>query len=903
MRGQRHRLLVAVCVSAALGSPLRAQQQPPQPTPPGIAVTVDVIGATPLPGLDLPLDQIPAPAQSATSRDLDASGAADLSDFLNRRLNGVHVNEIQGNPFQPDVNYRGYTASPLLGTPQGLSVYLDGVRLNQPFGDVVSWDLIPRIAIASTTLMPGSNPLFGLNTLGGALAVQTKDGRASPGSSLQATYGSHARRALEFESGSSGRSASFYMAGTLFGDDGWRDSSPSSLRQVFSKTSWKSATTNAALTAAYANNSLTGNGLQDQRLLDQRYAGVYTLPDTTDNHATFVTLAVVRALSPARSLSWNTYYRDLRTSTLNGDINGNALDQAVYQPSAADRVALAAAGYTGVPATITAANTPFPSWRCLAQALQRDEPAEKCNGLINRTSATQYNYGGSAQWTAVAGSNLRAHRFTAGVAYDGSRLDFTQSTELGYVNADRSVTGVGAFGDGITGGTVNGSPFDTRVDLGGTVNTGSVYATDTLSIGGALHLTASGRYNRTTIRNSDRIHPGAGDGSLDGDHAFARFNPALGLTLSASRAVNLYAGYSEGSRAPTSIELGCANPNQPCTLPNAMAGDPPLDQVVTRTWEAGARGGFARNSRVSWTLGAFRATNADDILFVSSTQSGFGYFRNFGSTRRQGVEADVRGRWSMVTAGAGYTYLDATYQSAETIDASGNSTNSAAIAGAKGLDGTIRIASGDRIPLIPQHVFKAFADVEFAPALSLDVDLVAVSGSYARGNENNLHQPDGTYYLGDGTVAGYAIVNGGSRYQLTRALQLIAQVNNVFDRRYATAAQLGATGLTSAGTFIARPLPAVNGEFPVQHATFVAPGAPRAFWLGLRVKFLGSTTDSRLPTNDYYSPRAPAGGNSLRQVAREDVEYRNVVGRPVRRIDRLSIRRHRYPPRPRPRFP
>ena len=88
---------------------------------------------------------------------------------------------MQGNPFQPDLNYRGYTASPLLGTPQGLSVYMDGVRLNQPFGDVVSWDLIPRQAIASMTLMPGSNPLFGLNTLGGALSIQTKDGRDAPG--------------------------------------------------------------------------------------------------------------------------------------------------------------------------------------------------------------------------------------------------------------------------------------------------------------------------------------------------------------------------------------------------------------------------------------------------------------------------------------------------------------------------------------------------------------------------------------------------------------------------------------------------------------------------------------------------------------------------------------------------
>ena len=105
------------------------------------------------------------------------------SGFVNRRFTGVYVNEVQGNPFQVDLNFRGYTASPLLGTPQGISVYLDGVRMNQPFGDVVSWDLIPRNAIAEMTLMPGSNPLFGLNTLGGALSVRTKTGRTAPGTS------------------------------------------------------------------------------------------------------------------------------------------------------------------------------------------------------------------------------------------------------------------------------------------------------------------------------------------------------------------------------------------------------------------------------------------------------------------------------------------------------------------------------------------------------------------------------------------------------------------------------------------------------------------------------------------------------------------------------------------------
>ncbi len=136
----------------------------------GAAEPEDVLATvivTPLPGAELQASQIPAPVQTATSEDIDRSHALDLSAFMNRSLGSVYVNDVQNNPLQPDINFRGYTASPLLGTPQGLSVYLDGVRLNQPFGDVVSWDLIPRQAIASLTLIPGSNPVFGLNTLGG----------------------------------------------------------------------------------------------------------------------------------------------------------------------------------------------------------------------------------------------------------------------------------------------------------------------------------------------------------------------------------------------------------------------------------------------------------------------------------------------------------------------------------------------------------------------------------------------------------------------------------------------------------------------------------------------------------------------------------------------------------------
>jgi outer membrane receptor protein involved in Fe transport len=831
-------LLLGLATSVSAQSTSDASQKPSQQPaqPQTFATTVTVVETAPLPGVDVPIEKVPAPVQTATADEIERSKALDLSSFLTRRFNAVFANEIQNHPVQPDINYRGYTASPLLGTPQGLSVYMDGVRLNQPFGDVVSWDLIPRLAISTSTVMPGSNPLFGLNTLGGALALQTKTGANAPGTSVQAIYGSDVRRSIEFEhGGSKAGGLNWYVAGNLFKEDGWRDDSPSDVRQIFGKFGWQRTHGEVFVSVAHADNSLNGNALQETGFLNRDFTSVYTKPDITDHRSTFLNLTGRRSLNDRVSLSGNLYFRAIHTSTFNGDINEDSLDQSVYQPSAAEQAALARAGYTGFPASgANASNTPFPFWRCIANGLLRDEPAEQCTGLINRSETSQHNGGGFGQLTTRHSFDSGMNQFTAGGGYERSGAGYVQSTELGYLNSDRSITGIGAFADGETGGDVDGEPFDTRVDLAGLIQTFSLYATDTLSFSPKWTVTLSGRYNRTTVRNRDAIRPGGGSTSLDGVHAFSRFNPAAGITFSPSRTVHVYGGYSEGSRAATSVELGCANPDRPCKLPNAMAGDPPLDQVVTRTWEGGARGTYRR---LNWNAGVFRSDNHDDILFVLSGQSGFGYFTNFGQTRRQGLELGAHSQMGPVTLGTGYTFLAATYQSEETVNGQGNSTNDAAEDGAPGFEGSIRIVPGDHIPLIPRHLFKAYADVNLSSKLAIDVDLLAVSGSFARGNENNRHQPDGTYYLGPGTIPGYAIVNVGSTYRMTRWMQFLAQVTNVFDTKYYTAGQLGPFGFTDTGAFIARPLPAIGGEFPLRQATFYAPGAPVRAWVGTRFKF------------------------------------------------------------------
>jgi hypothetical protein len=150
--------------------------------------------------------------------------------------------------------------------------------------------------------------------------------------------------------------------------------------------------------------------------------------------------------------------------------------------------------------------------------LRQDEPGEKCNGLTNRSNALQKNFGLSGQFTAFGTIHSNKNQFTAGSAYDRSSVDFSQSTQLGFLNSDRSITNLDAFADGVSGGTVNGQPYDTRVDLDGRIHTFSVYGTNTLTIGNKWHLTGSARYNRTTIDNTDNINPGGGPGSLMGKY-------------------------------------------------------------------------------------------------------------------------------------------------------------------------------------------------------------------------------------------------------------------------------------------------------------------------------------------------------------------------------------------------
>ncbi|MDE2405579.1 MAG: TonB-dependent receptor [Sphingomonadales bacterium] len=768
---------------------------------------------------------------AADLRTLRATAAPTVAGQLARTAPGVTIAEIQGNPLQPDIAWRGYTASPLLGTPQGLSVWFDGVRQNQPFAEIVAWDLLPMGVLRRIVVVAGAAPQFGRNALGGAITLTTKDGRSDPGITVGMSGGSFGRVTAAAELG--GHAASgfhWFLAADHFREDGWRAGSPSRATRAYAKLGWSGTADDVMLSALVAGTRLAGNGLQDMRLLAADRASVYSAPDETRNQAAQIALNLRHAFSPALSLSANLFWRHLHTDTVNGDVNEGALGENLTQPTAAERAALAAAGYAGFPlAGESQANTPFPRWRCIANVLMNTEPNEKCDGLLTTTGTRQHEAGATLE-LAYSAPGLR---LTGGLSAIVSRAHFTQSSRFGYLLPDRSVQTVIGPGMAADGTQASENAFDARVDLFTRTTSLAAYALADISLVLGLQLDLAARADHAQVRNRDVITPGGGPGSLSSDPAYDHVDPAATLRWRSGQGLEISLGWSQASRAPSAIELGCADPASPCRLPNALAGDPPLRQVVARRIE-----GKVAVRRRHWQASAslFRSDAGDDILFVADDPSGYGYFRNFGRTRRQGVEVQASIDLAAWSLSASCTLLDATFRTAETLDGAANSSSDAP---APGFDGAIAIRPGDRIPLLPRHLFKAAIGWRPASRLSLDLDMVAVSGTTARGNENGLHAADGRFYLGPGGTAAYVVVNLGAELRPTPALALSLHVRNLLDRDYATAAQLGRTLFDGSGAVVARPFaaPVIGGERPLVSSTFLAPGAPRAIEVAARLHF------------------------------------------------------------------
>lgn len=789
----------------ALAGAQSAHAAHPFAAPPGETTEIPaaIIVTAPSGSDTIILSDSPVNAQVLSGDVLTRQHHANLADLLDASLGSVTLSNGTGSPYQSDVSYRGFVATSLPGSPTGLSVWLDGVRMNEPFGSIVNWDLIPLDALASVEVLPGSNPLFGLNTLGGALVLTTKNGANSGGASVTVQGGSFNRRAVQGEAGGTlaGRNLDWFVSGNFDDQDGYRWYTHTRVSQIYGKARWHGLASNAELGVIWADTALHGTqGLPLAMLATPQVA--YTWPDTVANNQLVLNLKADTRLSDAVKLSGNLYYRRSNSDAVNSNASLGAGCDACTGLAPGGTALDLDAGYGG--------------------ALPLHDYTSAINTTLIASKTVQHTFGGNALVdfdTTVAGL---INDLNLGGSFEMSRIGYVQNTDLAYLAAYQTVPQPRNFRYGSSAGFA-GNPLINAVVITSHNQAINLFARDMVNLTRQLSLTASIGYTDTTISLSGtqttlldqggsyvwtgangamyynpayigaRVWnaasgtlatagvplggvPGPEVNPVTGSHRYHRFNPALGLAWNPRAHVGLFASYSEAMRAPTAIELACADPATPCALPTGFNGDPALNAVVAHSLEAGFRGGIARH--VSANAAVYRTLVDNDIQFIF-TPSGLGYFANLGRTERKGYELGLSADWSPVHLSASYGHVTASYRDSF-ADAHGDP-----------------VTPGSRITGIPAQSFKLRAAWQPLKPLLIGANLIAVSGQYAHGDEANRNP----------AVPGYTLVNLDLHVTPLQHVELFAKVTNLFAVHYATFGVLGTDIYTGTDTQFRTPAP------------------------------------------------------------------------------------------------
>lgn len=755
--------------------------------------TIVVIGTSPLPGTTIDADKVPANVTSVQAGDLRREGAANLTAALNAQLGSVNLNDTLADPFQPDIFYRGFDASPVLGTPQGLAVYQNGVRINEAFGDAVNWDLIPDLAIDRLELV-SANPVYGLNALGGAASLIMKDGFNYDGREIEISGGSFHQRSAAVQIGAHHGVLGIYVAARVLDQHGWHFFANDRIRQFYSALSAHLSAATLDLTYTHADNALYARGATPVQSLALDPRSVFTGPQGTLDRLDFLTLDASWSLTDHLSLQNVYYYRDYRQFI----INGNTSNYAACTPKTLRGQLCQSDGITAVQ---DAAAQPIPDLSAGGALPIGENDFEDIHS---------HGVGGSWQLHVTQPMAGRENKLSAGATIDLAHIDFSSLSELGAIDRNLTVLPSGLFVD-----TPESSGFPaTPVLLRATDRYYGFYVTDTLDLTSVLTVTASGRFNIAQIDLYDQRGT-----NLNGLNRYTHFNPALGATLKLSRALTAYGGYSTTNRAPTASEIECSNPLLPCLLPANLAGDPPsLRQVVAHTFEIGLRGHLQLPNGVaaalSWDMGLFRTQLDDDIYAIASSLS-TGFFQNIGATRREGGQANLSWRDAHRSAYLNFSYVAATFESSFEL----NSPSSPA----QDANGNIQVRPGDHLPGIPQQRIKAGADYEVIAGCSVGATLLYQSTQFYKGDESNQNA----------ALPGFVVLGLHASWRFWNDSAVFLALQNVTDRRYAT------YGIYADPTGIGAPgVPADAGSNdPRADNRFASLAAPRSLFGGIQIRF------------------------------------------------------------------
>lgn len=794
-----------------------------------------VVKMTPFGASGIPIGKVPGGVSTVSSDDIERDGSVIPQDTLNARVPGVIITDFQGNAFQTNVQYRGFDASPVNGVPQGLAVYQEGVRINEAFGDTVNWDFLPMNAINDMTVMSG-NPVFGLNALGGAISIDMKDGFDFQGGEIDTRFGSFGRKQVAIQAGMQSGAVAAYIAAEGIDDDGFRDFSDAEIRRMYADLGFKNDRSEFHLNFTGGDNHVGVTAAAPKVLLDDRgWHRTFTSPQTTDNELAMVQLNGTVKATSTLSISGNAYFRKFKQKHDDGNI-AEAEDCAENTATGdellciEDGVAFGSGPGVNPDGTIT---------------FDDDE----LYGTIDRTSQDAESWGFALQATDKSRLLGFRNQFTIGTSYDHGRVAYTANSELGIFQPRFVVAGTGirfqappddddfpanvVCEDEDTGLPVDceGSDdiiprsLDTKNDYFG------LYFTNTTDLTDQVALTVGGRYNYAKIK----LHDNTGNfEDLNDSHTFQRFNPSIGMTYEFVPGVSLYGGYSEANRAPTAAELSCADPENPCLIESFLTADPPLDQVVSHTFELGLRGekrvGWNGAAKINWGIGLFSTLNTDDIISVAAPQNGRGYFLNAGDTRRQGIEANISYTSRRLFTYASYAFIDATYRDSLTFSSPDNpfsypcevEDDDEAEENANCLD----VTPGDRLPGVPRHRLKAGFDYWLTPRWKFGADVTAVSSQFFFGDEANLDRP----------LPGYAKVNLHTSYDVTDNIQIYGLIENLFDRRYGVYGTYYNTELAEIGGAADTPPSDELFEGDASHRT-ITPAIPFAAYGGVKIRF------------------------------------------------------------------
>lgn len=686
---------------------------------------------------DVPLSRIPVGSQVVRTRPAEAPGLT-IGHAL-AGLTGVTTADVMGAQLQPDITMRGFGVSPVAGLPQSLSVFIDGVRVNEPDASQVYFQLVPLHAVERIEVLRGPSGPFGRNALAGAVNLVT---RRVTGTEAELTVAGSSAGEMEAAvlAGATAASLDALLSARYLHSDGWRDASLARLAQLFTRFGWQRGGSRAWLSYTHARDSVLQAGSLPLSWIET--------PDSV----------------PAR---WRTG-RDTRTINFTG---GDYFGPVLHFLTAGGSHRL---GRAALDARVFHRRTDIDQFNAnFTEPDTEIRTANRSTGII----------------VQMAGGGVR-HRLSA-----GSEYTFNNVRILIREHANENFTG-------IPPGGVLAEDVGTREHNIAAFLQGGLDVTSRLTASGML------RFDHVTLPFRDALDPGN-----DGDNEFRQLTGSVGVDWEAGGDVVLFSSLGRGFRAPTIMELACADPADPCPLPYELGADPPLAAVTADTWQAGARVAAGRG----WTGEAvvYRTEVHDDIFNVQAPESRAGYFTNLERTRREGLELSIGvAPVPRLSVEADLAFTRATFRTAATLSAPYIDDDADEPDGTPPGNADLdppTVGRGSRLPMVPDVSAELHATADFG-SWSFTGHVAHTGRQWLRGDEDNtephLRLPAHTVV---GASAARALGSG----------RVVIGARNLLDHRHLTYGVLALNRL--------------NEHERVE--PFVTPGPPRRFFVRLEHRF------------------------------------------------------------------